>query len=68
MENKTETTTVYWSYVGIMENKMETTIVYWGYVGIMENKIETTIVCSRMVSRDFSALSFWACIFCLSCR
>ena len=44
MENKMETTIVYWGYIGIMENKMETTIVYWGYTGIMENKMETTIV------------------------
>ena len=44
MENKMETTIVYWGYIGIMENKMETTIVYWGYIGIMENKMETTIV------------------------
>ena len=38
MENKMETTIVYWGYIGIMENKMETTIVYWGYIGIMEIK------------------------------
>ena len=34
MENKMETTIVYWGYNGIMENKMEATIVYWGYIGI----------------------------------
>ena len=28
MENKMETTIVYWGYIGIMENKMEATIVY----------------------------------------
>ena len=44
MENKMETTIVYWGYIGIMENKMEATIVYWGYIGIMENKMEATIV------------------------
>ena len=27
MENKMETTIVYWGYIGIMEKKMETTIV-----------------------------------------
>ena len=26
MENKMETTVVYWGYIGIMEKKMETTI------------------------------------------
>ena len=43
MENKMETTVVYWGYIGIMEKKMETTVVYWGYIGIMEMKMETTI-------------------------
>ena len=49
MENKMETTMVYWGYIGnngkwkllwyigdilgIMENKMETTMVYWGNMG-----------------------------------
>ena len=33
MENKTETTIVYWGYIGIMENKMETTIVFLKDVG-----------------------------------
>ena len=28
MENKMETTIVYWGNIGIMEKKMETTIVY----------------------------------------
>ena len=32
MENKLETTIVYWGYIEIMENQMETTTVYWGYV------------------------------------
>ena len=27
MENKMESTVVYWGYIGIMEKKMETTIV-----------------------------------------
>ena len=35
MENKMETTIVYWGYIGIMEKKMETTIVYCGYIRIM---------------------------------
>ena len=30
MENKMESTIVYWGYIGIMETKMDTTIVYWG--------------------------------------
>ena len=32
MENKMETTIVYWDYIGIMENKLETTILpaVWG--------------------------------------
>ena len=33
MENKMETTIVYWGYIGIMEKKMETTIVYWVHEG-----------------------------------
>ena len=33
MENRMETTIVYWGYIGEMENRMETTIVYWGYIG-----------------------------------
>ena len=36
MENKMETTIVYWGlymdYFGIMETKMEATIVYWDYM------------------------------------
>ena len=28
MENKMETTILYWGYNGIMEKKMETTIIY----------------------------------------
>ena len=44
MENKMETTIVYWGCIGIIETKMETTVVHWGYFGIMEKKMETTIV------------------------
>ena len=43
MENKVETTIVYWAYIGIMEKKTETTTLYWDFMGIMENKLETTI-------------------------
>ena len=39
MENKMETTIVYWGYIGvilgIMENRMEPTIVYGGYLRVM---------------------------------
>ena len=42
MENKMETTIVYWGYIGIMEQKMETTILV--YIGVMEKKMETTIL------------------------
>ena len=38
MENKMETTIVYWVYIGILEGEMETTIVYWGGIGMMERK------------------------------
>ena len=31
MEEKMETTIVYWGYIGIMEKKMEASVVYWGY-------------------------------------
>ena len=45
MENKMETTSVCWAFlgfrVGIMENKMETTTISWGYIGIVEKKMET---------------------------
>ena len=44
MENKMETTMVYWGYIGVMEKKMETTMVYWGYIGIVEKKMEATVV------------------------
>ena len=37
LENRMETTVVYWDYIGAKENEMETTIVYWGYVGIILN-------------------------------
>ena len=52
MENRMETTIVYWGCIGIMEKKMETTIMgyvgiigyIWVYRGIMEKKRETTIM------------------------
>ena len=36
MENKMETTRIYWGYIGIMENTVETTRICRGYIGIME--------------------------------
>ena len=35
MENKMETTTVYWSYNGVVERKMETTIVSRGMIDVL---------------------------------
>ena len=32
LENRMETTVVYWDYIGAKENEMETTIVSWGYM------------------------------------
>ena len=45
MDNKMETTIIYWGYIGIMEKEMESTVVYWGYNRIMEKKMESTIIC-----------------------
>ena len=59
IENKMETTVVYWGYIGRMEKKMETTIVYWGYIGIMENQMETTIV--------YWGTSFGFCLMFVAC-
>ena len=42
MENKTETTIVYWGYIGIMENRMKT------YTGITENEMETKFWVRRL--------------------
>ena len=52
MEEKMETTTVCWGYIGIMEEKMETTTVCWGYIGIMEEKMETTTVYASSLNSD----------------
>ena len=49
MENKMETTTVYWGYIGIMENKMETTIVYWGSMQGLCSKKAASIPSERQV-------------------
>ena len=45
MENKMETTIVYWVCVGIMENKMEATII-------------TAVICPIMVFRKDVDMSF----------
>ena len=39
MQDKLETTIVYWGNIGIMEHNMEATIEYWGNIGIMENNM-----------------------------
>ena len=35
MDNKMETTIVYWVYTGIMENTIETTFVNWGDIEVI---------------------------------
>ena len=47
MENKMETTTVYWGYIGIMENKMETTIVYWGSFSLLHSCLRLLLAVQR---------------------
>ena len=43
MENKMETTIVYWGYIGILEKKMETTICNPMYFSLLDRRSSYSI-------------------------